>query len=501
MIHQSSVNFRSLIGDLARMYPYEIKETVLVETIANALDAGATEIAIAFDPYANILRVCDDGCGMDEKTFTDYHDFAVSLKPRGSGIGFAGLGAKIAFNFATRVVTETRSPDYTGGSNWYLKGKNLIWEDIRVRRIPDTGTYVEIRFREGADPIYTSRDVIVDIVKKHYTPLFIKQLLQFYSKAGVYSPEPRFIVNDIEIPVASVPQDERLGSFKPVALQDTKGKEVGLGYFALSPQEVSENQKGPALCTYGKVIKRDFLESYPMRYADRITGIIEIPRMASCLTTSKTDFNKTSGDWRRIRKTYEKAQNAFKLWLSELGALPEVRRSRAEAGKLERVVRQIIASLPEVEEFMSGTSRREVLISDRSGTSDSSFFEGIEPTFPNGQGTRKGGEILPGEGPEDGQRLERQAGGEKKASPLSRRSRKGPRVGWVDVPDRKELGWLDQDMIYINQGHAAYKRAEKKYRYYHDLVAVAAVIAKYANRTGVEPIGLFDRFLSTWGRL
>ena len=131
-IHESSVNFQNLIKDLAEIYPFDVDEVVLVELIANSLDAKPTRISIDFDQNKRSLVVTDNGKGMTGEDFEQYHDFAAGLKTRGSGIGFAGVGAKISFNIATRVVTETHSKSFWGSSNWYLQSKKkLIWENVQ----------------------------------------------------------------------------------------------------------------------------------------------------------------------------------------------------------------------------------------------------------------------------------------------------------------------------------------------------------------------------------
>ena len=500
-IHQSSVNFRSLIQNLAGMYPYDIKEIILVETIANALDAKAETISILFDKDENILTVQDNGNGMDKRIFGKYHDFAISFKSRGSGIGFAGLGAKIAFNSAQRIITQTRSVDYEGGSNWYLQGQRLIWEETSVGKISGTGTYVQVRFNKSKSPLYTDTEDITNIVERHYTPLFVRQLHTFYSRVGTYSSNLRIYINGTEIPVLSIPQDKRLSSFKLVRLRDKKGTYRGIGYFGLVPEELPEEERGIALSTYGKVIKREFLNIYPSKYTDRIMGIVEIPQLIMCLTTSKTDLNKTGGDWRPIRKVYLQAQDEFKNWLDGLGALPTGKVARVEAIKLERTVRQILSSIPEIESFFRGPYRRkDVFVSSSSGTPASSA-EGIQTTFPEGEEGIKGSEAPPDAGPDSGERIDQDSEGEKKASPISRKSRTGPRISWVNSPGRDELGWVDQGIIYINMEHPAYKRAGGRYKYYHDLMSVAFAIARYANKANIEEFDLLNLFFSTWGKL
>jgi len=127
-VHESSVNFENLIRDLADMYPFDVGTVVVVELLANSLDSKATIIHVDFNPHNKVLTIMDNGSGMTASDFDQYHDFAAGLKTRGMGIGFAGVGAKVSFNIATRVITETQSSSFTGGSNWYLQSKRkLIW--------------------------------------------------------------------------------------------------------------------------------------------------------------------------------------------------------------------------------------------------------------------------------------------------------------------------------------------------------------------------------------
>lgn len=54
-VHESGVNHQNLIRDLAEMYPFEVAEVVVVELVANALDAGATRISIDYDALNKLL--------------------------------------------------------------------------------------------------------------------------------------------------------------------------------------------------------------------------------------------------------------------------------------------------------------------------------------------------------------------------------------------------------------------------------------------------------------
>lgn len=166
-IHESSVNFQNLIKDLAEIYPFDVDEVVLVELIANSLDAKPTRISIDFDENKKSLAVTDNGKGMTANDFEQYHDFAAGLKTRGTDIGFAGVGAKISFNIAERVITETCSQSFFGGSNWYLQSKKkLIWENIQPEYLKQQGTRVEVFFSKDAKLSYSSTDDILKIIKR-----------------------------------------------------------------------------------------------------------------------------------------------------------------------------------------------------------------------------------------------------------------------------------------------------------------------------------------------
>src|SRR3972149_4495470 len=161
----SLVNFQNLIQDLVDMYPYNIVEIIITELVANSLDARASAISISFNKDKNLLVVEDNGIGMTKRQFDQYHDFAAGLKARGDGIGFAGLGAKISFNIADRVVTETRNRSFCGGSNWHLKSrKELLWEDIEPVHLLGYGTRVEVWFKSDAQVSYSSREDLVRLL-------------------------------------------------------------------------------------------------------------------------------------------------------------------------------------------------------------------------------------------------------------------------------------------------------------------------------------------------
>ena len=55
------------------------------------------------------MRIVDNGKGMNDREFEEYHDIAATTKTRGKGIGFAGVGVKLSLLCAKSVITETKN--------------------------------------------------------------------------------------------------------------------------------------------------------------------------------------------------------------------------------------------------------------------------------------------------------------------------------------------------------------------------------------------------------
>ncbi|MCE2463708.1 MAG: ATP-binding protein, partial [Dehalococcoidia bacterium] len=177
------------------MYPQEVAEVVIVELIANSLDAGANRISIDYNPTQKTLIVSDNGRGMDAAQFDQYHDFAAGLKTRGTGIGFAGVGAKVSFNIADRVITETIGHRFSGGSDWYMQSNTkLVWDEILPTHLSDGATRVEVRFRHDITSSYTTRQDLVTLLQRNYLPLLDADFLELYERLGIYSNTFRFII-------------------------------------------------------------------------------------------------------------------------------------------------------------------------------------------------------------------------------------------------------------------------------------------------------------------
>jgi len=505
-LHESTVNYQNLIRDLAEMYPFEEAQVVVVELVANSLDAKATRISISYDTQSKILTVIDNGKGMSADQFDDYHDFAAGLKTRGTGIGFAGVGAKISFNVADRVVTETRGESFSGGSNWYLQSKKkLLWEDIRPSHLKGHGTRVEVHFRRDRVPSYASTEDLVDLLQHHYLPLFDKTFLDLYAKLKYYSTGLRFTINGREINPDRIPQAmglENIKEFKPTRA----GKKTGFGFFGVAPGEypLGRDCCGVLLCTHGKVIKADFLAQFPGGLGPRILGVVEVPEFIHFLTTSKTDFVRARGTYKQFEGLYHPIREEFKTWLVSLGVEPLELPRGDEAARLERELKRLLEDVPELREFFGFRSKKSVLSEGENGTVRADVHEGVEVTFPEGVGEGGGeaGPLEPGDQPGETV-IENTESGSKKANPISRTGRRGPKISFASVPDRVDLAWVDGDSVIINSGHPSYIKAESNLFAKRVLCffAIGSAIQRVmADPDSSQDLAFVDRFMAAWGR-
>ena len=503
--HESGVNFRNLIRDLADMYTQEVEEVIVVELVANALDARATRISIEYSPASRVLTVTDNGVGMNAEQFAQYHDFAAGLKTRGSGIGFAGVGAKISFNVADRVVTETRSESFEGGSDWSLEASGrLAWYEIESADLPSRGTRVEVHFREDAAPSYATTDDLILLLHRNYLPLLDSKFLDLYQRMSLYSASLRFVVNgQVHTPVdigASFIQEAAKELFP-----NNAGGLFGFGILGLAGIDypLGEDVGGVLLCTHGKVIKADLFNQFPGSYGPRIFGLVEVPGFIQYITTSKTDFSRGGLKNRQFERLYGPLRQEFTTWLAGLGVQQAESEDPREAARLERELRRIAESIPELSEFFGFRNNTRILRPNDGGSTPADEHEGIEATFPVGEGNRGDEPGPPAPGDEPGTVLDKsQDSGRHRADPITRRRRSGPRVAFDSRPERVDLAWVEGNTVYINTGHPAYKKADANAtsRMVHCIFAIAGAIQRFlAGPESTSDPMFVDRMMSVWG--
>jgi HSP90 family molecular chaperone len=166
---ETRVDLLHLLEDLRDAYPGSIEETILTEMIANALDSGASRIALTADAAQRTLAVVDNGSGMKRRELARYHDIAASTKTRGAGIGFAGVGIKLGLLVAEEVVTETRHGKGHVATAWHLASRHRApWKWLPPPGlVTERGTAVRLRLHNALSPL-ADPGFLETVLRRHY---------------------------------------------------------------------------------------------------------------------------------------------------------------------------------------------------------------------------------------------------------------------------------------------------------------------------------------------
>src|SRR5437667_31477 len=205
---------------------------------------------------------------------------------RGEGIGFAGVGIKLALLLCEDVVTETRRGKSHVATRWRLASKHKApwkWEPPSGL-LQDRGTAIRIRLSNPLSPL-VEPGFVEGVLLRHYRPLLEPSFDELLSSH--YPRTIRFEINGRPVsrlksdPWETVPVEIRLAR---------KRKPSALGYLMRAPHDLPEDQRGLAISTLGKVIRRgwDWLGISPAN-PDLISGLIDAPPLAECLTLNKAD--------------------------------------------------------------------------------------------------------------------------------------------------------------------------------------------------------------------
>jgi hypothetical protein len=249
------------------------------------------------------------------------------------------------------------------------------------------------------------------------------------------------------------------------------------------------------------VIKRDWFRKYP-RDAGRITGFVEVPLLVGALNTTKSDFLKTGAEGQRFYQFYREMQRELGEWLGNLGQLAAQPEPTKEAQKLEKLVREILQEIPELQKLFSLRGQGRVVIPDPTGNPAAQGEGGVQgvPGTLGGGGT--GGTVPAAPGPEEDSYPVIDERGGLRGAPRPRPIRLGPHVMWMDGGSEQALGWVDGDNVVINKAHPAFLKAEREgMKGYHDLLSIAYAILEHLTGEGEDPLALLNRFMAAWGRI
>jgi len=500
---ETRVDLRHLLEDIRDSYPCPAEEAILSELIANSLDSGCSRIDIAVEPEQHRLTFVDNGESMAPKQFEQYHDIAATTKVRGRGIGFAGVGAKLALLVCREVLTEARRSRRCLASRWWLEDNyRAPWEETAPLGIVqgEKGTGVRLHFSRDAASVLLSADGVREIVRRYFYPLldheFAKVLCQIYPDGVAIS------VNGERVAVP--PIDTKAAEYF-VVRRGRQRKPIGIGFLVKSTRRLPEDRRGLAISTFGKVIKRgwEWLGITPVN-PSMLTGLVEVPELVQCLTTNKCDFMRDPNSLQKYYKFRKGIQDAVTNVLENFGERrePEARPDRT-IRRLQREIDGVVADiLPDFPELAPLFGRRRAQAGEAAIAPDK---EGKIVTNPAGigdGGVEKSSAGEPGEtddAPHTGEPLSAGVSGKRASGSRQHRRRPGLMIGFDTETGGDNLAWLRGETLYINALHPAYKRVHgTSLANLYITFAVATTLSVHVEADRA-PLDLMQRFMAAWG--
>ncbi len=505
---ETRVDLLHLLEDLRDAYPGSLEETILTEILANALDSGADSVSLVTEPSAAALTVVDNGRGMKRRELGRYHDLAATTKLRGRGIGFAGVGIKLGLLACQDVITETVSGSKRVASAWHLKSRNRApWRWVEPPGLVAAhGTAVRLVLANPLSPLVDA-GFIEGAIRRHFHPLLDPE---FDAILGdIYPRGVRFAVNGRVLERAG-PAADRVS----VAVRlPRRRKPSAFGYLVRSSQDLAEDQAGVAISTLGKVIKRgwDWLGVTPVA-PERLTGVIEAPALAGCLTLNKADFIR-AGQRGALYLAFRKAiQEVVADRLAAWGDLREAEPRRRSARPIERDLETVLVDLASEFPLLAALvdarpgGQRRLPLGGSGAAAEPQLIPVVLPSEVAEPRTEEPVEAIaepppaeaygPSEPPSPEAAVAEAAlarGGRK------RPARYGLRLQFESRPDEMALSRLVESTVWVNDTHPAYRRAvASRSEGYHLALAVALALAPLAVEPGQGQL-FVESFLTKWG--
>ncbi|MGH7794453.1 MAG: ATP-binding protein [Candidatus Binatia bacterium] len=512
---ETRVDLLHLLEDLRDAYPGSLEETILTEIMANALDSGASLISFASDPAQSTMTAVDNGSGMQRRELARFHDIAASSKVRGQGIGFAGVGIKLGLLVCDEVLTETRRGKNHVATSWHMASRHRApWKwTPPLGLVSERGTAVRLKLRNPLSPLLDPGFLDVTL-RRHFEPLLDPAFDEFL--AAHYPKGIAIQINGRRL------ERRRSSASLQAALEIRllrKRKPSALGYLLRAESALTEDRRGLAISTYGKVIRRgwDWLGMAPTA-PERIGGLIEVPELAACLTLNKGDFIRTGPRGATYLAFRKAIQQAVAKQLAEWGdtqpsseqAPP--REVRPLQRDLAHLLEDLAADFPLlsslVERRAGGQKRlpfggRGEAVDGRSFlaaavTAEADAEESTEDAASAPSAAARDEHSQPSEA--EPSNPSREAGTTLPATGGARRpAHYGLDIQFDDRPDELMLGRLIESTVWVNRAHPAYRRAlASRSLGYHIALTVALSLAPLAVEAAQHSQFVLA-FLSRWG--
>ncbi|MFA4831285.1 MAG: ATP-binding protein [Patescibacteria group bacterium] len=516
MSNETRINLKHLLEDIRDSYSSPIEEVIITELAANSLDSGATRVDFIVDYGMQSLTCLDNGRGMTRAQFREYHNIASSSKIRGQGIGFAGVGAKLALLLASEVITETKGPH--GGrcaSLWKLASPHKApWkyrpstDIIKHRRGTSVSVFLTARQTKLLDEKF-----IAEAIVKHFYSLLNRELhekiLRYLYKKGV-----EFYVNGR---LVALPEDVKRHNDQWFEIKLGKQRRpVGFGFLALKDASAGWLDKitggkpaplslssGLTISTYGKVIKSgwEWVGIAP-KSPYQLVGIVEVPAMSELLTTNKDNFLSDSASLKKYYRYRKAIQAAILPTLKYFGEDRQMAEAKPPQAYMKPLSRQIegaldalVVDFPELASVIASRSAKV-----NASEAEKNRADGKTYNLPKLRLEAVSADAV---GPKQGEKKPHLKTEPDESGEYKKRVKKpGLKIAlepFSGEGERDLLGRVVEDTVYINTGHPSWPHAvSQRWEEYHVVITVALILYDFVEAGGApqEFVGKFLRELS-----
>jgi hypothetical protein len=298
-----------------------------------------------------------------------------------------------------------------------------------------------------------------------------------------------------------------------------KRKPSAFGYLIREEPALPEDQRGLAISTYGKVIRRgwDWLGLTPVA-PEHVCGLIEVPQLAACLTLNKGDFIRTGArgaTYLAFRKAIQEAVSKQLAAWGDAREPTEDARPR-EVRPLQRDLTHVLEDLAHefpllaslVERRAGGQKRLPLGLGNGAPEAHAFVMSSVMAQATEKEheeeivtpARQESTEVRTGDGaPPQSSVVSDQSLVLPGKAAARRPAHYGLDIQFEDRPGDPELGRLVESTVWVNCAHPAYLRAlASRSIGYHIALAVAMALAPLAVESANEH-GFVTAFLSRWG--
>jgi hypothetical protein len=493
-------NLYKTLHVLLNMYSREPEEVLVLEAIANGMDAKAKKIDIKFfkDREDYFIAFHNNGLPMSKEDFENYHTVSSSLKVKGKGIGFAGVGAKIflGVEYETEIITITgKNEKSLLVSRMYNNGKKMEYEDNLEEQIPES--LLKVIKNANLNHTYgTSYKVRLTATGYTYLKQDLKRILQFWFNYAIISNIVQITIDGIIVE----PNKLSTEKFKKTILY--KGQKINC-YFYISQDVIPEEQRHIVYSVFGKRIKNESVDfSYQIieDKSKKVSCDADVSLLAEYLTTNKEDFHKDP----QVNNVKTKIKESFQKFLKENDLIKYANNLEDTKEIVNDLTKRLDIALQEKDlSFLNPFSKSTNQLLPMSNVegeikiSDTERENRLEKN--NDDNLLK---CPPNEGSKNGINEEKNSvkddQGDKMGSNKEHLS-KGISIIDGDFPNDEREGWIDFDnkAIVYNNGHKFVKCVDRNkglYNYNLLRVIISIIIINKNDHTQMDAVKTFEYF-------